>query len=84
MKGGEDGKKILVEQGRTNGWNLKPDKCKLERRCKLVRGRMINHWNKLPREVVDSPALDVSNQDLLMPFWEICSQVIGLNMGITG
>lgn len=57
---------------KSNGWKLQLYKFRLERKCKCLTVRVMNHWNNLPWAVVDSPSLailksrwDVHLKDLL-------------------
>jgi len=49
---------VLGEQERGNGFKRKSGSFRLDIRKKFFTMRVVKHWNRLSREVIDAPSLE--------------------------
>jgi len=57
--------KACCDRTRGNGFQLKEGKFRLAIRKKCFTMRVVKHWNRMPREVIDAPSLETFKVGLL-------------------
>ncbi|KAK4813368.1 hypothetical protein QYF61_004705 [Mycteria americana] len=83
----DDGERLFTracsDRTSSNGFKLKKGRFRLDIRKRFCKRRVVRHWTRLPREVVDAPCLEVFNVRLVRALsnlieWEMSLPMAGV------